>query len=179
MTVTGMTTMWITLMMATDSHPERRPGRQRKKGRNPLWRLVCTHQNRVISGPLMPRKEPVKSLEFLFLWPLHPCVIVPQKNRNVTLLSTMHHDSSVDATTSKPDMILDYNKTKGGVDTIDQMCTLYNVARITRRWPLVVFFNLLNLAAINASALYRLRYPNWRRDFIRQLAHELVLPQLH
>jgi hypothetical protein len=32
----------------------------------------------------------------------------------------------------KPEIILDYNMTKGGVDTCDKMCALYSVSRVTR-----------------------------------------------
>ncbi|CAF1271559.1 unnamed protein product, partial [Didymodactylos carnosus] len=47
---------------------------------------------------------------------------VPKKNKAVLLLSSMHHDNKVDTGTGKPNIVLDYNKTKGAVDTIDEMC---------------------------------------------------------
>ena len=50
----------------------------------------------------------------------------------------------------KPEIILDYNMTKGGVDTCDKMCALYSVSRVTRRWPLAVFYILMNIAGINS-----------------------------
>src|SRR5215510_5531487 len=34
-----------------------------------------------------------------------------------------------------------YNSTKGGVDTVDQLCGNYSVSRRTRRWPLCIFFS--------------------------------------
>ena len=45
-----------------------------------------------------------------------------------------------------------------------------------RRWPVAVFYNVLDLAAINAWVLYRscMSQENIpRRDFMFQLAHEL------
>ncbi|KFM83122.1 hypothetical protein X975_04563, partial [Stegodyphus mimosarum] len=30
--------------------------------------------------------------------------------------------------------------TKGAVNTLDEMVASYSVARITRRWPMVIFF---------------------------------------
>ncbi|KAJ4434657.1 hypothetical protein ANN_23222 [Periplaneta americana] len=47
---------------------------------------------------------------------------VPKKNKAVVLLSAMHHDKSIDSQSpkKKPEIILQYNKTKGGVDLMDQ-----------------------------------------------------------
>ncbi|CAF3588675.1 unnamed protein product [Rotaria sp. Silwood1] len=55
---------------------------------------------------------------------------VPKYNKAVLLLSSKHHDSQVDNQTGKPIIILDYNKTKGAVDTIDQLCHKYTSARL-------------------------------------------------
>ena len=48
---------------------------------------------------------------------------VGKKDVAVLLLSTMHHSKTVDENTQKkkPEVILFYNQTKGGVDTVDQM----------------------------------------------------------
>lgn len=46
---------------------------------------------------------------------------VPRKNKAVILLSTLHDDDEIDPDTRKPQIILDYNATKGGVDTVDKM----------------------------------------------------------
>ena len=54
---------------------------------------------------------------------------VPKYNKAVLLLSSKHHDSQVDNQTGKPIIILDYNKTKGAVDTIDQLCHKYTVKK--------------------------------------------------
>ena len=51
-------------------------------------------------------------------------------------------------------MIVDYNSTKGGVDTVDKLCAGYDVARNTRRWPMVIFYALLNVAGINSMVIY-------------------------
>lgn len=54
---------------------------------------------------------------------------VPKKNKAVLLLTSKHHDSQVDNKTGKPVVILDYNKTKGAVDTVDQLCHRYTVKK--------------------------------------------------
>lgn len=66
---------------------------------------------------------------------------IPKPGRTVLLISTMHHDDDIDADTGKPAMIIDYNKTKGGVDTVDKLCSTYNCARASRRWPMVIFYS--------------------------------------
>lgn len=73
---------------------------------------------------------------------------VPKVGKNVLLISTMHN-ANVDPETKKPDIILSYNDTKGGVDVIDRLCANYNCARVTKRWPMAVFYAMLNVSTIN------------------------------
>lgn len=76
--------------------------------------------------------------------------MVTKKKKVVLVLSSMHDDNVTDEGTGKPYQIMDYNATKGGVDTVDLMCARCSTSRNTRRWPMVVFFRLLDLAAINS-----------------------------
>ncbi|KAK9744263.1 Transposase IS4 [Popillia japonica] len=71
----------------------------------------------------------------------------------VSLLSTMHQEGSIHPETSKPEIIHFYNSTKSGVDSLDQMCSNMNCGRKTRRWPLCVFYDMINIAAINAFVI--------------------------
>ncbi|XP_022160174.1 piggyBac transposable element-derived protein 4-like [Myzus persicae] len=107
---------------------------------------------------------------------------VPRKNKAVILLSTMHHDSKIDVETRKPEIIMDYNCTKGGVDTVDKMCAAYSVSRITKRWPLVIFYSLMNIAGINAQVLFSYfkhnNAPKIRRLFLKTLAFDLMKEHL-
>ena len=60
---------------------------------------------------------------------------VPKRNRSVILLSSMHKDAEVAQTPeAKPEIIMHYNRTKGGVDTMDQMARTYSTKRMTRRF---------------------------------------------
>nr|CAI5853078.1 unnamed protein product [Callosobruchus analis] len=107
-----------------------------------------------------------------------------KKNRAVILIPSMHHDKSIDLEAGEkklPKIITFYNKTKIGVDMVDQMCQKYNVARTTNQWPMVVFYNLLNISAINATCVYKANYPEkkvLRSDFIERFAWELIKPQI-
>lgn len=102
---------------------------------------------------------------------------VPKKNKAVVLLSTMHDKGTLDEHTNKPDIIIDYNMTKGGVDTVDQMCSKYSVNRITRRWTMLVWYSLLNVAGINAQILFHSNQSNCpvvRRIFLKNLSFQLM-----
>jgi len=75
----------------------------------------------------------------------------PKKNKLVLLVSSYIHTQMI--TNSKPEIILHYNKTKGGTDCFDQLCHSHTVSRKTLRWPMCVFFGLLDQAAVNARIL--------------------------
>ena len=63
----------------------------------------------------------------------------------------MHHDNTIDESQKKkPEIILYYNKAKGGVDRMDPMVQMYSCKRKTKRWPMVFFFNMIDVAGIAA-----------------------------
>ncbi|XP_055838818.1 piggyBac transposable element-derived protein 4-like [Episyrphus balteatus] len=102
---------------------------------------------------------------------------VPKKNKNVLLVSSMHDNQEINEETGKPEMIMDYNATKGGVDTVDKMCATYNVARGTNRWPMVIFYSLMNVAGINSYVIYGFNNQNKkinRRTFLEALSYDLI-----
>ena len=91
---------------------------------------------------MQPTKErPVYSTNFAYHRDATVCSYVPKKKKAVVLLSSMHMSAEVEETQSaKPEIIKYYNKTKGGVDTMDKMLDEYIVKRRTLRWPLAIFF---------------------------------------
>lgn len=126
----------------------------------------------------------VNSSMFAFAPPVTVVSYVPKAKKNVLLVSTMHDDDAVDEenVNRKPEIILFYNDTKAGVDAIDQMCRHYTAKIASRRWPLVVFFNMLDVAAVNALTIYEKCNPAFRRQyrsstrrqFLRELSCSLV-----
>ena len=108
----------------------------------------------------------------------------PKKSKVVILLSSMHNNKSVDdGEKKKPQIILYYNKTKGGVDTVDQMVRNYSCKRMTQRWPTVIWHNMLDIASLNAFTIFKVLQPNYmkgvnhaRRLFIKELTKQLVMP---
>ncbi|XP_050520588.1 piggyBac transposable element-derived protein 4-like [Daktulosphaira vitifoliae] len=102
--------------------------------------------------------------------------IQTKRKKCVLLLSTMHDCEGIDEKTGKPVININYNATKGGVDTVDKMCAAYSTARQTRRWPLRIFFSFLDLAGINSQVVF---YHNnlstkRRREFLSDLGFELL-----
>ena len=49
----------------------------------------------------------------------------PKPKKIVYVLSSMHSNNEIDPGTGKPEIIMEYNRTKPGVDTIDQMLGNY------------------------------------------------------
>ncbi|XP_041981601.1 piggyBac transposable element-derived protein 4-like [Aricia agestis] len=111
---------------------------------------------------------------------------VPKPRKMVYLMSSMHHDCVIDPETGvqqKPEMITFYNATKSGVDVVDKLARTYDVSRNSQRWPLTIFFSLLNHAGINAMVMYMLNNgtnkgkTNQRREFIKKLGLSLIEEQ--
>ena len=74
--------------------------------------------------------------------------------KKVLLLSTKHISVKTEGDKNKPATMIFYDKTKFGVDVTDQRARKYTVKSCSQRWPLQIFFNILDLATINAWVLY-------------------------
>ncbi|KAJ8970129.1 hypothetical protein NQ314_001376 [Rhamnusium bicolor] len=76
----------------------------------------------------------------------------------------------------KPEIITFYNRTKGGVDVVDELISQYTVSRTSCRWPLTVFYCLLNISGINSHIIYsaNTEVKLERRFFLKILALELM-----
>ena len=55
----------------------------------------------------------------------------------------------------KPSIILFYNKAKKGVDTLNKIIRSYSTKRMTRIWPLVIFYNTIDVSTINALIIWQ------------------------
>lgn len=128
------------------------------------------------------RKDSKGTIKFAFRSDVTLVSQVTKKGKAVYLLSTMHSDASVIA--DKPEIINEYNRTKGGVDCMDKMLSTYSTKRKTRRWPLAFFFNMMDIAALAAYVVYManheeyIRCSNRRALFLKNLAKELCIPNI-
>mgnify|MGYP001310511046 CR=1 FL=1 len=124
--------------------------------------------------------------QFFFSDDLTLVSYIPKKNRSVCLLSSEIHDSSIEQGERKrPTIILHYNQTKGAVDNGDRTTQLYSCARTTRRWPLRMFFDLIDICAFNCYILWIIKFPDWRKSdrshlqyFLKELVIELSQPNV-
>lgn len=99
-----------------------------------------------------------------------------KEKKTVCLLSTMHQNPDVrEDDKRKPDMILFYNKNKVGIDIVDQMLRLYSTHSASRRWPLAVWANIMDIAIINARVVYNhvTRKSVSRRSFLLEMIEHL------
>lgn len=108
----------------------------------------------------------------------------PKSNKIVYLLSATHDQPAINSGSNKPEIIEFYNSTKGAVDTVDQMCSIMSTSRKTNRWPLCLFYNIINLSIVNAYVIYvsneirNGKKPMKRRNFALKMADELMKPWL-
>lgn len=128
--------------------------------------------------------RPVGTSMFCFDGPLTLVSYKPKPAKMVYLLSSCDEDAAINEVTGKPEMIMYYNQTKGGVDTLDQMCSLMSCSRKTNRWPMCLFYGMLNIAFVNAYIIYRHNVvtkgekPLNRRKFMKHLSMALTSPYM-
>lgn len=106
------------------------------------------------------------------------------KNRMVLLMSSLHHDDQIDDSTGekrKPEINTYYNSTKCGVDVADELSATYDVSRNSKRWPLTIFYAMLNISGINGLIIHRInnnKPMEKRRHFLKSLGLALVSDHL-
>ena len=136
-----------------------------------------------IAQEMLPRRDrEVLSSVFGFSGSLTMVSYVPKKNKAVVVLSSQHHDSRVEGEKRKPEIISFYNQTKGGVDNMDHLISVSTCKRKTRRWPLMLFYNMIDVATIASFVIWLCNFPNWkpalynrkRRAFLIKLGYTLV-----
>lgn len=97
------------------------------------------------------------------------------------LLSSVLRDKSL-ANSGKPTITEDYKRRKGRVDAFDQMCNQFSCGRKTKRWPLCLFFGMLNAGVINSWIFHGENIQKaggthiQRKKIMKVLSTELVKP---
>ena len=107
----------------------------------------------------------------------------PKKNYIVNMLFNKHSLPEVyeSLANTKQTVVLFYNSTKSGIDILDGMVRTYSCKRIIRRWPVTLFYKLIDVSAINAfivrlALISKISNANIRkrRAFLIQLEKELT-----
>jgi len=129
-----------------------------------------------------------KSSLFMFTPDTLAVSYIPKRGKTVTLMSTMHLDKAVadEEAKYKPEVVLYYNKTKSGVDVLDKLVREYSCKRATKRWPMALFMDCIDIAAYNALVIWSYRVQNdatlkgieSRRQFLKDLGCSLVKSQM-
>ncbi|EFN81797.1 hypothetical protein EAI_04159, partial [Harpegnathos saltator] len=107
---------------------------------------------------------------------------IPKKNKIAIVASS--YSKTTEVTNGKPNIIIHYNKTKGGTDSFDQLCHAYTVTKRTNRWPMRYFFDILDQAALNTRILLNCLRQNLDQNKIRakysleDLSLHLITPYL-
>lgn len=93
----------------------------------------------------------------------------------------MHSLPAQDPEVNKPEIISFYNNSKSGVDSLDQKCATYSTGRRTRRWPMAIFFRMLDICAANAFIIFSNTKDNPvenRFQFMKNLGMQLITKEL-
>ncbi|CAB3262494.1 unnamed protein product [Arctia plantaginis] len=128
------------------------------------------------------RSRPVGTSIFCFDGPLTLLSYKPKLPRMVYMLSSCDAGAVINPTTGKPEIIIFYNQTKGGVDTFDQMCSSMFSSRKSNRWPMTMFYGILNIAFINSYLIYTYKVlskqekPLNRREYMKRVSTKLSKP---
>lgn len=138
----------------------------------------------LLPAQLASKDREVFSSKFTFTPMTTVVSYLPKKNKKVVLMSTLHKDSDIgDREDRKPVIILDYNLNKGGVDNLDKVIGTYSCRRMTARWSLVIFHNIIDVSSYNAFVIWREINPTWishkknkRRVFLEHQGKALVTP---
>lgn len=85
----------------------------------------------------------------------------------------------------KPQCVIDYNKTMGAVDKVDQILCNLNSTRKCLKWYKKFFFHLLDLAIYNTFILYKyvtgrnLSFSKFHLHLIKQILHKYCSNRIH
>lgn len=149
-------------------------------------RLTCVgamkYKHRIIPTPFLPqRSRNACTTRFGYQRDMSLVSYTPEVGKPLLLLSSKPSSSLIDKETNKPDLVLHYEATKDAVDSIDQLCNIYSVARRSRRWYVALFFALMNIAGINAQILFMASKKNAKGDrrlFLKNMALKMMEPHL-
>ena len=102
-----------------------------------------------------------------------------KKSKSVNILSSLHRNVAIPSENNpkkKLETVLFYNETKVAVDVLDQMSRCYSVKVGSRRWPIHVFYNVIDMALINSWIIYKhvCNSSIRRRIFIQRVSEELT-----
>lgn len=145
-----------------------------------VFDFLWTNNTKAVGTCMRNRKElpktvvlkKLKTNETVFMRRDHLLCLKWKDKRDVLALSTAHTMTTSDVlvrskggytTKTKPDVIINYNKNKTGVDRSDQTIAYYPFKRKQMKWWKKLFFHLFMTSIANAFVLYRESRPQHLR----------------
>ena len=71
----------------------------------------------------------------------------------------MYHGTSVAEQVRMPEIILHYNATKSGVNSLDYLSTMHTTRRNVNHWPVVLFWNCIYVGDVAAFIIWLVNFP--------------------
>ena len=100
--------------------------------------------------------------------------------RDVLVLSTCHDHQMALSTgyrqTMKPNIVLDYNRGKKGIDVADQLANYNSPVRKTCFWYKKIAADLMSIAVVNSILIYKDLNPTKKMSLIT--GHEIIIKHL-
>lgn len=144
------------------------------------------HKNPHVPPIMKPSKSrALHTSEFGFCGNVSMVSYVSKHKKAEILLSTMLPGKDLNETNAKkePEVFQYYNRTKGGVSSVLQMAQNYTCKRRTKRWSMLMWYNMLNIAIVNFYTMFIAQHPgfmgggpNTQRLFMKELVKQLVVP---
>ena len=100
--------------------------------------------------------------------------------KNIICLTTIHDRVKVtNDQRLKPQVIVMYDNTKGGVDVVDLILGLHSIRMKSKRWPLTAFAFMLDTIRTNSQTILESNKKTFNNfEFTYQLRKALVLPKI-
>jgi hypothetical protein len=102
----------------------------------------------------------------------------------VLLIDTLHRTVPLPPADGKCVTVLEYNRTKSGVDIFDKRVRGYSCKRKCRRWPFAIFSNMIDIATNNGCIIFgerdnhTVRVKESHYEFLKNAAYQLVDQQI-
>lgn len=92
----------------------------------------------------------------------------------------LHENNPTAIDDETPEIVTYYNRTEDAVNKNNKLCESYSLNLKTTRWPLIIFFSMLNMAGINSQVILTANGVNVGRlrIFLKKLGEHLVKDQL-
>lgn len=106
------------------------------------------------------------------------CSYWDKGNKPVLLLDSYQEKMAQPRSGEKPETVLEYNRTKSGVDILDKKVRTPSCKRKCRRWPMAIFSNIIDVSTSNGSHVYGATHDGnsstAHMDFLKNAGYQMV-----